>query len=60
MMEEIDAAKKEGDTLGGEIEVVVTGMMPGIGSFTQNDLKLDSRIAQAVISVNAMKIRRFW
>lgn len=55
MMEEIDAVKKEGDTLGGEIEVVVTGMMPGIGSFTQNDLKLDSRIAQAVISVNAMK-----
>ncbi|MFY7751499.1 MAG: chorismate synthase, partial [Exiguobacterium acetylicum] len=55
MMEEIDAAKKEGDTLGGEIEVVVTGMMPGVGSFTQNDLKLDSRIAQAVISVNAMK-----
>lgn len=55
MMAAIDQAKKDGDTLGGEVEVVVTGVMPGIGSFTQNETKLDSRIARAVISVNAMK-----
>jgi len=55
MMAAIDQAKKDGDTLGGEVEVVVTDMMPGIGSFTQNETKLDSRIARAVISVNAMK-----
>ncbi len=55
MMQAIDQAKQEGDTLGGEVEVVVTGLVPGIGSFVQNDMKLDSRIAQAVISVNAMK-----
>lgn len=55
MMQAIDQAKQEGDTLGGEVEVVVTGLVPGIGSFAQNDMKLDSRIAQAVISVNAMK-----
>jgi len=55
MMEEIDRAKAEGDTLGGEIEIIAEGMMPGIGSFTQNDLKLDSRIGRAVLSVNAMK-----
>ncbi|WP_029330647.1 chorismate synthase [Exiguobacterium oxidotolerans] len=55
MMRAIDQAKKDGDTLGGEVEVIVTGLVPGIGSFTQNDMKLDSRIAQAVISVNAMK-----
>ncbi len=55
MMQAIDQAKKDGDTLGGEVEVVVTGLVPGIGSFTQNETKLDSRIARAVISVNAMK-----
>lgn len=55
MMAAIDQAKKDGDTLGGEVEVVVMNVMPGIGSFTQNETKLDSRIARAVISVNAMK-----
>ena len=55
MMAAIDQAKKDGDTLGGEVEVVVKNVMPGIGSFTQNETKLDSRIARAVISVNAMK-----
>ncbi|MCT4779334.1 MULTISPECIES: chorismate synthase [Exiguobacterium] len=55
MMRAIDQAKQDGDTLGGEIEAVVTGLVPGIGSFTQNETKLDSRIARAVISVNAMK-----
>lgn len=51
----IDTAKAEGDTLGGTIEVVATNMPPGLGSHNQWDTKLDGRIGQALMSIQAMK-----
>ena len=51
----IDEAKKNGDTIGGVIRVIATGVLPGIGSFTDDDLRLDSAIAHAVISIGAVK-----
>ena len=47
MIAEVDAARKDGDTLGGVVEVVVYGLPPGLGSFTQWDRKLDARLAGA-------------
>jgi chorismate synthase len=55
MVAEIDAARKDGDTLGGVVEVLVYGLPPGLGSFTQWDRKLDARLAGALISVQAFK-----
>jgi chorismate synthase len=55
MVEEVDAARMDGDTLGGVVEVVVYGLPPGLGSFTQWDRKLDARLAGALISVQAFK-----
>lgn len=55
MIAEIDAARKEGDTLGGVFEVVVDGLPPGLGSHTQWDRKLDGRLAQACMCIHAMK-----
>jgi chorismate synthase len=55
MMERIDLAKKNGDSLGGVTEVYVEGMPAGIGSYVHYDRKLDSRIAGAVVSINAYK-----
>ena len=55
MVEEIDAARKEGDTLGGVIEVLSFGLPPGLGSFTHWDRRLDARLAAAVMSIHAMK-----
>ncbi len=51
----IDAAAKEGDTLGGIVEVQVTGLPFGLGTHAQWDRKLDGRIAQAVMAVQAIK-----
>ncbi len=51
----IDACQKEGDTLGGVIEVRVEGVPFGLGSHAQWDQKLDGRLAQAVMSVQAIK-----
>ncbi len=51
----IDACGKEGDTLGGVIEVRVEGMPFGLGSHAQWDRKLDGRLAQAVMSIQAIK-----
>jgi len=51
----IDKAGKEGDTLGGIVEVRVEGLPFGLGSHTQWDRKLDGRLAQAVMSVQAIK-----
>jgi len=51
----IDAAGKDGDTLGGIVEVRVTGLPFGLGSHTQWDRKLDGRLAQAVMSIQAIK-----
>jgi chorismate synthase len=55
MVAEVDAARKDGDTLGGVVEVVVYGLPPGLGSFTQWDRKLDARLAGALVSIQAIK-----
>lgn len=55
MKQKIDEAKQSGDSLGGIVEVVVEGMPPGVGSYVHYDRKLDSKIAGAIISINAFK-----
>ncbi|MBN2909669.1 chorismate synthase [Polycladomyces sp. WAk] len=55
MMRLIDEAKKEGDTLGGIVEVIVEGVPVGLGSHVHWDRKLDARIAQAIVSIQAFK-----
>ena len=55
MVAEVDAARRDGDTLGGVVEVVAYGLPPGLGSFTQWDRRLDARIAGALMSVQAIK-----
>ena len=55
MIAAIDAAKGAGDTLGGCFEVVVRGLPVGLGSYVSWDRKLDGRLAQAVMSVHAIK-----
>jgi chorismate synthase len=55
MVAEIDAAKKEGDTLGGVVEVLAFGLPPGLGSFTHWDRRLDARLAGALMSIQAIK-----
>jgi chorismate synthase len=55
MKEAIHEAAHAGDTLGGVFEVVATGVMPGLGSHTQWDRKLDGRFAQALMSIQAIK-----
>lgn len=55
MRERIDQAKRDGDTLGGILEVRFRGLPVGLGSFVHYDRKLDGRIAQAALSVQAMK-----
>lgn len=52
---EIDACKKEGDTLGGVVEVIAIGLPVGLGSHVQWDRKLDGRLAQALLSLQAVK-----
>lgn len=55
MMDAIDQAKKDGDSIGGVCEVYVEGVPAGIGSYVHYDRKLDGRIAGAVQSINAFK-----
>jgi chorismate synthase len=55
MVTEIDAARKDGDTLGGVVEVVVYGLPPGLGSHVHWDRKLDGRLAGALMSIHAIK-----
>lgn len=55
MMEAIDRAKEEGDTLGGVFEVVARGVPVGLGSHVTWDRKLDGRLGQAVMSIPAVK-----
>jgi chorismate synthase len=55
MIAEIEAAKKDGDTLGGVVEVVVHGLPVGLGSFTSGDNRLDSQLAAAAMGVQAIK-----
>lgn len=55
MAAEIDACKKDGDTLGGVVEVLAYGVPVGLGSHTQWDRRLDGKLAQAIMSIQAMK-----
>ncbi|MBL7685385.1 MAG: chorismate synthase, partial [Deltaproteobacteria bacterium] len=55
MIERIDQAKKKGDSLGGVFEVLVRGLPVGLGSHVQWDRKLDGQIAQAIMSIQAIK-----
>ena len=55
MIEEIDRAREAGDTLGGAFEVIATGIPIGLGSYVQWDRKLDGRLAQALMSIPAIK-----
>lgn len=55
----IDQTKRKGDTIGGVVEVLVGGVPAGLGSYVQWDKKLDARLAQAVVSINAFKGAEF-
>ena len=55
MVAEIDTANKDGDTLGGVVEVLAFGLPPGLGSFTHWDRRLDARLAGALMSIQAIK-----
>ena len=55
MVAEIEAAKADGDTLGGVVEVLVYGLPPGLGSFVSGDRKLDARLAGALMGIQAIK-----
>ncbi|HKQ51655.1 MAG TPA: chorismate synthase [Pyrinomonadaceae bacterium] len=55
MVELVDETRRAGDTLGGIFEVVAHGLVPGLGSHTAWDLKLDGKLAQAVMSIPAVK-----
>lgn len=55
MMDTIDQAKKDGDSIGGVCEVYVEGMPAGIGSYVHFDRKLDAKLAGSVMSINAFK-----
>jgi chorismate synthase len=55
MIAEIEAAKKDGDTLGGVVEAVAAGLPIGLGSFISGDARLDSQLAAAVMGIQAIK-----
>lgn len=55
MIAEIDSAKAAGDTMGGAFEIIATGVPVGLGSYVQWDRKLDGRLAQALMSIPAIK-----
>jgi len=55
MVAAIDEAAEQGDTLGGTFRVIARGVPPGLGSYVHWDRKLDGRLAQAVLSINAVK-----
>lgn len=55
METEVSAAQKEGDTLGGVIEVLVYGLPPGLGSHVHWDRRLDARLAAALMGIQAIK-----
>jgi chorismate synthase len=55
MIANIDRAKKAGDTVGGVFEVIARGVPPGLGTFAQWDRRLDGRLAQALMSIPAVK-----
>ena len=55
MAAEVEECRKAGDTLGGVVEVVVWGLPPGLGSHIQGDRRLDSRLAGALMGIQAIK-----
>ncbi|MGH8869293.1 MAG: chorismate synthase [Actinomycetes bacterium] len=55
MVAEVDAAHADGDTLGGVVEVAVHGLPPGLGSHVHADRRLDSRLAGALMGIQAIK-----
>jgi chorismate synthase len=55
MIAEIDAARRDGDTLGGVVEVLAYGLPPGLGSHTHGDRRLDARLAAALMGIQAIK-----
>lgn len=55
MIELINKATEQKDTLGGIFEVVATSLPPGLGSYTQHDRRLDGRLAQALMAIQAIK-----
>src|SRR5438045_6704811 len=55
MVAAIDEVAEQGDTLGGTFRIVARGVPPGLGSYVHWDRKLDGRLAQAVLSINAVK-----
>jgi chorismate synthase len=55
MIEVIEQAKQEGDSVGGIVEVIVEGVPIGLGSYVHYDKKLDAKIASSMISINAFK-----
>jgi chorismate synthase len=55
MMNLIDEAKQNGDSIGGVVEVIVEGMPEGVGSYVHYDRKLDAKLARAIMSINAFK-----
>ena len=55
MVAEVDGAHQDGDTLGGVVEVLAYGLPPGLGSYTHWDRRLDSQLAAALMSIQAIK-----
>jgi len=55
MVAEVDAAKQDGDTLGGVVEVIVYNVPPGLGSYSQGDTRLEAQLAAAVLGIQAFK-----
>jgi chorismate synthase len=55
MVAEVEAAKKDGDTLGGVVEVVAYGLPPGLGSYVHWDRRLDAQLAGALMGIQAIK-----
>jgi hypothetical protein len=55
MVAEIESARRDGDTLGGVVEVLAYGLPPGLGSHVHWDRRLDSRLAAALMGIQAVK-----
>jgi chorismate synthase len=55
MQQEVESAHKDGDTLGGVVEVVVYGLPPGLGSYVHHDRRIDARLAAALMGIQAIK-----
>ena len=55
MQKEVESAHKDGDTLGGVVEVVVYGLPPGLGSYVHHDRRIDAKLASALMGIQAIK-----